>query len=39
MNGNMDAMMSRFGAPFRNGELQPIEPGSQRVVYLLHRKK
>lgn len=39
MNGNMDAMMSLFGAPFRDGELQPIQPGSQRVVYLLRRKK
>ncbi len=39
MNGNMDTMMSLIGAPFHNGELQPIEPGSQRVVYLLRRKK
>ena len=38
MNGNMDTMMSLVGAPFRNGELQPIEPGSQRVVYLLRPK-
>ena len=38
MNGNMDTMMALFGAPFRGGELQPIEPGSQRVVYLLHPK-
>ncbi len=38
MNGNMDTMMSLVGAPFRQGELQPIEPGSQRVVYVLRRK-
>lgn len=38
MNGNMDTMMALFGAPYRNGELQPIEPGSQRVVYLLRPK-
>jgi uncharacterized protein (TIGR02265 family) len=38
MNGNMDAMMALVGAPFSGGELQPIEPGSQRVVYVLRPK-
>lgn len=35
MNGNMDAMMEQVGAPFSRGEPQPIEPGSQRVTFLL----
>ncbi|MCY1080086.1 DUF2378 family protein [Archangium lansingense] len=38
MHGNMDAMMELVGAPFHSGELLPVEPGSQRVVYLLRRK-
>ncbi len=38
MNGNMDAMMALVGVPFSGGELQPIEPGSQRVVYVLRPK-
>ena len=38
MHGNMDAMMELVGAPFTSSELQPIEPGSQRVVYVLRRK-
>ncbi len=38
MHGNMDAMMELVGAPFPISELQPIEPGSQRVVYVLRRK-
>ncbi len=38
MHGNMDAMMELVGAPFGSGELQPVEPGSQRVVYVLRRK-
>jgi hypothetical protein len=37
MHGNMDAMMELVGAPFTRSELQPVEPGSQRVVYLLRR--
>ena len=37
MHGNMDAMMELVGAPFTRSELQPIEPGSQRVVYVLRR--
>lgn len=38
MNGTMDGMMALVGSPFAGGELQPIEPGSQHVVYLLRRK-
>ncbi|QRO00809.1 DUF2378 family protein [Archangium violaceum] len=38
MNGTMDAMMELVGAPLTGGELQPIEPGSQHVVYVLRRK-
>lgn len=38
MNGTMDGMMALVGAPLTGGELQPIEPGSQHVVYILHRK-
>lgn len=30
--------MELVGAPFHSGEPQPIEPGSQRVVYVLRRK-
>ncbi len=38
MNGTMDGMMELVGAPVHGGELLPIEPGAQRVVYLLRRK-
>ena len=38
MNGTMDGMMALVGSPYAGGELQPIEPGSQHVVYLLRRK-
>jgi uncharacterized protein (TIGR02265 family) len=38
MNGTMDMMMELVGAPFHGGELQPIEPDSQRVVFFLRPK-
>lgn len=38
MHGTMDMMMELMRAPFHGGELQPIEPGTQRVVYLLRPK-
>ncbi|WP_158501766.1 DUF2378 family protein [Vitiosangium sp. GDMCC 1.1324] len=38
MNGTMDGMMALVGAPFAGGELQPLEPGAQHVVYVLRRK-
>ncbi|WNG35676.1 DUF2378 family protein [Archangium minus] len=38
MNGTMDGMMALVGAPFEGGKLQPIEPGSQHVVYVLRRR-
>jgi uncharacterized protein (TIGR02265 family) len=38
MNGTMDGMMALVGSPFAGGELQPLEPGSQHVTYVLRRK-
>jgi uncharacterized protein (TIGR02265 family) len=38
MNGCMDGMMEMVGAPFEKGALQPLQPGAQRVVYMLRRK-